>query len=516
MQSKASRALPRLLLQSILAALAGALHVLCFAPFGWWPLQILLLLLLFAAVLRAPSTRHAACLGWAFGFGWYVVGVSWLFISLHRYGGMQAWLAMLAVALLALLLGAFTAFAMGTADWLRRRSTMNNVSMALLLLPAAWALGDWLRGWVFTGFPWIVTGYAQVDSPLAGFAPLLGVYGIGWIVALIAGSLLLLKRCRLLIALPILLLLGAQALREVSWTSNAGAPITVRLLQGNVAQDLKFDAAHLYSTLAYYDATLRREAADLIVTPETAIPMLSTYLPSDYLPRLAEFSRQSGSTLVLGIPLSDGPAQYANSVLALRPNGQFYRYDKHHLVPFGEFIPWGFRWFVDLLQIPLGDFTRGALQQPALVVKDQRIQPNICYEDLFGEQIAATVRGEASRSPTILLNLSNIAWFGDSIALPQHLQISRMRALETGRPMLRATNTGTTAVIGAHGEVIAQLPPFTRGVLNATVQGTQGLTPYSRFGNGLLIPLLLLLCLWPLMGTSLRLFFLRRNPPHKS
>lgn len=477
-------------LQIALAALAGALHVLAFAPFGIWPLQLALLMLLFGLLQSSPGLRASALLGGAFGFGWYAFGVSWLHTSMHDFGGLPGWLAALAVAALALLLGAFIGLTMAAGTWLQRRFDLSQAAILLAVLPVMLALADWLRSWVFTGFPWIVTGYAHTDSPLAGFAPVLGVYGLGWLAAVVAGALLLagLQRRPRLLLLPLALLLAGAGLRQLAWTAPAGAPISVRLLQGNVPQEMKFEVEQLNGTLALYHDMMLAEPADLIVTPETAIPLLSPYLPPDYLPRLQAFAQRTGSHLALGIPMADGGGRYANSLLGLAPGTvTAYRYDKHHLVPFGEFIPFGFRWFVDLMRIPLGDFTRGAFVQAAYSVKDQRVLPNICYEDLFGEQIAAQLRTAAPA--TILLNLSNIAWFGDSIALPQHLQISRMRALETGRTMLRATNTGTTAVIDPRGVVQAQLTPYTRDALRATVQGYAGMTPYVRFGNGLIVGL---------------------------
>jgi apolipoprotein N-acyltransferase len=260
---------------------------------------------------------------------------------------------------------------------------------------------------------------------------------------------------------------------------------------------MKFAPEQIEVTLSLYREMIQAAPADLIATPETAIPLLSRQLPPDYLQQLGNIVRRSGSHLVLGIPISDGPSQYANSVLGLSPvvAAPAYRYDKHHLVPFGEFIPVGARWFVDMMNIPLGDFTRGALLQPPFSVKDQWVLPNICYEDLFGEEIAAQLAASyfsGAPQATMLLNVSNIAWFGDSIALPQHLQISQMRALETGRPMLRATNTGATAIVNPKGEVAAQLPAFHQGVLAAPVQGYRGLTPYILAGNKLVLVLAML------------------------
>lgn len=484
-----------------LCALAGALNALAFAPFGWWPLQILLLAGLFHVASRASSARQGAVLGWAYGFGWTACGVYWLYISMHRYGDMPAWMAALAVALLALALGGFAALGVGGARWLQQRASASPAVTLLVIFPAAWALLEWMRGWIFTGFPWVVSGYAHTASPLAGFAPLVGVYGMGWLAALAAGCIAVLPSRKLPLA-GLLAIFGiGLALQSLHWTAPHGQPISVRLLQGNVPQEMKFDSEHVIDTLVMYDTLIEQAPADLIVTPETALPLFLHQLPSDYLPHLAHYAHQSNSYLALGIPVASQPSRYANSMIGIAPQATDkthpyqYRYDKHHLVPFGEFIPFGFRWFVNLMHIPLGDFTGAAILQPPFPVKDQWVMPNICYEDLFGEEIAAQLRharATGAPQPSVLLNLSNIAWFGDSIALPQHLQISQMRALETGRPMLRATNTGVTAVIDAQGKISAQLPPFQRGVLSASVQGYQGTTPYVLYGNTVIVGILVL------------------------
>ncbi|HZW20255.1 apolipoprotein N-acyltransferase [Noviherbaspirillum sp.] len=477
------------------ALLAGAANVFAFAPFGWWPLQILMLALLFALLRRETSVRRSALLGWVYNAAWIVSGTHWLYISMHRYGGLPGWMAATAVVLLGTGLATYAAFGFGASAWLRKRRALGDAAYLLLVLPAAWTLVEWTRGWAFTGFPWVSSGYAHTAGPLAGYAPLVGVYGIALLSAIIAGCLALLPARRLPLALAAALLAAGIGLRAVEWTHPHGQALSVRLLQGNVPQEMKFQPEQIEDTLALYHRMITDTPADLIATPETAIPLLSRQLPPDYLPRLADFAGKSNSHLVVGIPVSDGPGRYANSALGIAPGAApAYRYDKHHLVPFGEFIPPGARWFVEMMRIPLGDFSRGAPLQAPFRVRDQTVLPNVCYEDLFGEEIAAQLAaGNGIPEATILLNVSNIAWFGDSIALPQHLQISQMRALETGRPMLRATNTGATAVVGPKGEVQAQLPPFERGVLAAKVQGYAGLTPYSRAGNATVLAAVLLM-----------------------
>jgi apolipoprotein N-acyltransferase len=295
------------------------------------------------------------------------------------------------------------------------------------------------------------------------------------------------------------LLLGGAGLRTVEWTQDVGQPISVRLLQGNIAQDRKFDAEFLNSILTRYQGLITAAPADLIATPETAIPTFPQHLPDGYLAGLQRYATTSGSTLAIGMPLLDGPGKYGNSLVTLTPQPQatVYRYDKAHLVPFGEFIPPGFRWVTDMLDIPLNDATRGAALQAPFAVKDQLVLPNICYEDVFGEEIAYQLRN-APQPATLLLNVSNLSWYGQSVAIPQHLQISRMRTLETGRPMLRATNDGATAIIDRRGNLTHALPFYTDGMLAATVRGATGMTPFIRLGSAsfLLLGACMLLGAW--------------------
>jgi apolipoprotein N-acyltransferase len=352
-----------------------------------------------------------------------------------------------------------------------------------LALPAAWALLEWVRGWFLTGFPWLALGYSQApDSPLAGYAPVLGVYGVGLMAALAAGLLALLPDRRALAGVVLALLTG-WGLHQVPWTQPAGAPVKVALLQGNVAQDMKFNPDRLVPTLREYARMVQATDARLIVLPETALPLFRSAVPPDYLGALGVHAAKNGGDVLIGLPEDLGTGQYYNSLISLgaSPEGG---YRKHHLVPFGEFVPFGFRWLVDLMHIPLGDFSVGDATQPAIAAAGQRLAVNICYEDAFGEE-----RIHAARDATLLVNVSNDAWFGASLAPAQHLQIGALRSLETGRGQLRANNTGVTAILDHQGRVQAQLPPFTRATLTGQVQGREGLTPFLRWGN---IPALLL------------------------
>ena len=487
------------LLLLLTAALAGASSLLSFQPLGWWPLQFLSLAWLFYQVGMGSSVKRATLIGWAFGFGWSVAGMHWLYVFMTQFAHVPAVLAATGIILLGLYMGLFGALTAGVASWLRRRWSLPVAAFALLVLPVIWGVSEWMRGWVFTGFPWASSGYAHDTAPLAGFAPLIGVYGIGILVGVIAGCLVMLTQRARWPALGLLaavLALGA-GLRTVEWTEDTGQPISVRLLQGNIPQDKKFDAVFLASILEGYRGLIMAAPADLIATPETAIPQFPQNLPPDYLESLQRYATASRSTLAIGMPLLDGPNQYANSLVALSPEPKPYRYDKAHLVPFGEFIPPGFRWVTDMLQLPLNDATRGAALQAPFAVKDQLVLPNICYEDVFGEEIAYQLRN-APRPATLLLNVSNLSWYGQSVAIPQHLQISRMRTLETGRPMLRATNDGATAVIDRRGAITHVLPFFSNGVLSATVRGATGMTPFIRLGSAafLILGALMLLGAW--------------------
>ena len=478
--------------RAALCALLGVAHAFAFAPFHLPWLQWLALGGLFALALPAVRPREAALAGFAFGLGWFGLGVSWVYVSMHVYGEMPAPLAAAATAAFCAFLALYPAFAL----WLGTRLAAGAMPRALLALPAAWAGAEWLRGVLLTGFPWLASGYAHTDGPLAGFAPVVGVHGVTLASALIAGCAALAVRAQrgqLLApaALAAALLAGGQALRAIEWTSPAGEPIRVQLLQGNVPQNLKFaDGGMALSEAAYLPLLANAAQADLVVLPESVLPLPLSHLPQPTLDALAEVPRR-GAALVFGIFIEEPRGQYYNSAVGLAPGGAPQRYGKRHLVPFGEFIPWGFRWFVDAMQMPIGDQQRGDPYQPPLQLAGQRIAVNICYEDLFGAEIRRAWRDPA-RAPTMLLNLSNLGWFDDSLALPQHLQISRMRALETGRPVLRATNTGATAIIDARGQVVAQLPYLTRGVLSGEVQGRRGDTPYLRHGDAPVLALVLL------------------------
>lgn len=452
------------------AALTGVTGVLCFAPFGLFWLAPIVWLGLFALLLRANSPKEGLLTGLSFGLGFFLCGVSWVYVSLSVFGGMPWWLAGPAAFLFCAVMALFPMI----AGWLFKRAEPGGYWQQALLFAALIATVDWLRSWIFTGFPWLAVGYSQsAPSPLAGYAPLLGVHGLSLLVAL-SGALLV--RWRPALSVMALLAIGGFGLRQVAWTHPAGEPVSVALIQGNIPQEMKFRPDAFIRTLDLYRDLIEAHPAQLTLLPETALPIFLDQLPPDYIDELKRLARRQNGDLIVGTLTGDAGGYY-NSAISLGTQ-PLQVYSKNHLVPYGEFIPPGFDWFMKFADIPMSSFSRGPELQAPLAVAGQRVAVNICYEDVFGEEIIRPLP-EAG----ILANLSNTAWFGHSLAQPQHLQIAQMRAAETGRPMLRATNTGMTAIVTANGDVQAALPAFTTGVLKGEIRAYSGMTPYARYGN---------------------------------
>ena len=479
--------------------LAGALTVLGFAPFHFSPLPLVTLALLFWQWSQASTPRQAFNTGWWFGFGFFLAGVSWIYVSLNTFGAMPLPLAAAATLLFSAFLALFPAMAGYGVTRSRRSATVK----LLLLAPALWVLAEWVRSWLFTGFPWNSVGYSQIPgSPLAGFAPVVGIYGVSLVVTVMAGCIALFatrwrdtntahRNAAIIFAA---LAVCGFVFRQVAWTTPTGASTTVSLLQGNVSQDMKWREDQMFATLDAYAKLVTRSDARLIVLPETALPLFLHQVPPDYLDALAAHAKKHNGDVLIGVVETSRNGGYYNSAITLgTAPPQIYR--KSHLVPFGEFIPLRpvLAWIVNILSIPLQDFSRGALDQQPLNIAGQKVAVNICYEDVFGEEIIRQLP-----QATLLVNISNVAWFGRSIAPEQHLQISQARALETGRYMLRATNTGMTAVINPRGEVEKVAPQFETAALTHTVRGYDGATPYVRWGNYavLLLLALLLVAAW--------------------
>lgn len=477
------------LLTDAAALLGGLLYPLAFAPFEAPWLLFPALLFLFGGWLNA-SPRRAAWRGYLFGLGQFGLGVSWIYVSIHDFGGASpaeagglTLLFVVAMALYPALNGYFAA---------RCFAGTGIPTRALLVYPALWTLGDWFRGWFLTGFPWLQAGYSQLDFPLAHLAAWTGVFGVGWAAVTVAGVVLAachwqgLRRYGLVAAV----LAAGIALRflpEAPGVEPSAAPFRAALLQGNIPQDLKWRADQRRLQLERY-LNMTRDSWDarLVIWPETAVPAFYGQL-SELFAALDEEARRHGTDILVGAPVEDsGNGRYYNGLIKVGQPPAVYR--KRHLVPFGEFLPLRplLGWVLDLMEIPLGDFDAGAPDQPLLVAAGQPLAASVCYEDVFGNESRAGLPEAA-----YLVNVSNDAWFGDSIAPHQHLQMARMRALESGRWMLRATNTGVTAVIDAQGKIVSRLPQFRQGVLTAEVTPMQGATPYVRWGDAPVIVLLL-------------------------
>jgi apolipoprotein N-acyltransferase len=478
------------------ALAAGAASVFAFAPFELFPLAFASLALLFALLRAAPGWRVGFGLGFAWGLGAFLAGVSWLYIALNRYGGVPMPVAALAITLFCAYLALFPALA--SALFVRLRAVRPPLQAALFA--GLWMAAEMLRGWLFTGFPWLAIGYSQTPpSPFSGYLPVIGVYGVGGLVALCSAALVLMPwrrlRAAIPVALPLIVLMVAGAgLTRVEWTSPIGASLKVVLVQTDIEQDLKWDPALLRQWLDINAGLATGHDADLVVLPETTLPVLEEHLPQGFLDYLEADALRRDGDLILGLFTRDAEGRIYNAAINLGAGGR-QLYAKHHLVPFGEFSPPLFGWFYRLADIPMSDQTPGPARQRPMAIGGQRIALNICYEDLFGRKIIRSLP-----EATLMLNISNLAWYGRSLAQPQHLQIARARALETGRPMLRSTNTGMTALVMPDGSVTGVLPQFERGALEVEVRGYRGLTPYARAGDLLALGLAFALVIGPGLG----------------
>ena len=473
------------------ALLAGALLPAALAPFDVWPLAVLCPLALLALLVRLGPAA-AALRAWSFGVGLFGTGASWVYVSIHQYGSAPVPLAAFLTLLFCLGLALFPALTFWAwARWLRARP-----GGVLFGFTAAWVLGEWWRGWFLTGFPWLYAGYSQLEGPLAGWAPVLGVLGIGLILAFTAAaSYLTLTRWRggpAALAASALLWTAGPLLERIGWTEPTGEPLSVAMVQGNIAQELKWEPGQLEAILDTYVAMSEPLwGNDLLVWPEAAVPAYLD-LVVDRLAPLAARAVASGSTLLLGIPTRDANAAKRrgfdafNSIAVIGADSGLYH--KRRLVPFGEYVPlesW-LRGLIAFFDLPMSSFSRGPAAQAPLVVHGQRVAPSICYEIVYPDLV-----GAGARDAGVLLTVSNDTWFGASIGPLQHLQMARMRALETGRPLVRATNNGISALIDARGRITVRGGQFTQEVIRGEVQPTTGLTPFARWGSWPLVLLLI-------------------------
>ncbi len=479
------------------AILAGAAEL----PYGGWiQLPILSLIWWQLSNIHSPTLKSHFLFGMAFGLGHFVIGLWWIYISLHDVGGMNPLLSCVAVFLLSGGMAIFFSCA-SLAIPLFRKAPLSG-----LLLAASWVVIEYLRGTILTGFPWMGLAEAQIHGPFAPIAPYLGGLACTFLVVWVSWQALSLRSNFKTVSICIICLIGMQPL--LNWwtfTKPISEPISVELIQGNFAQSLVFKPEGMLQQIAFYKSAMLNSHADLVVSPETALPWPETNLPTGTLEELQSYASANQRFLLFGIlgrhfnPV-DG-REFSNRALGLSPSNSPYRYDKSHLVPFGEFIPPGFHWFVQAFNVPLSDFSRGTKDQPLFLINREGLPPlfaaiTICYEDAFGGELAARLR-DSKESANLLVNMTNLAWFGASQAPTQQLRLSQLRSLETGLPALRATNTGITAVLGPDGKVIAQLPQFTEGILTTSVQAYSGKTPYVIWGN---IPILSISCLLLIFG----------------
>ncbi len=467
--------------RTALAFISGLVSSLAFSPYHIFPLVFVsLAVIIYLWTISKPS--QAGLLGYVFGLGYFGVGVSWLHISINLYGGIQ----LIGSYLLTFLLVAFLALFPALCGYLSSRLYLQKWPMMALVtgIPVYWTLSEWIRSWIFTGFPWLNIGYSQTESILNGVAPVLGVFGVCLATAMISSSLVALfiagkNRYLLSISTVLIIMLASWASGKIQWSRSIEETLNVALIQGAVPQEIKWAPAMRQPTLDLYrDMTLAHLDKDLIIWPEAAIPAYYHQM-QDYINELSQLAKNNGLNLLTGIPVYDGNTEeFFNSIVLLGEDTEFYY--KRHLVPFGEYLPLKFLLggIVKILNIPMADFSSGPDTPPLFDTGRYKFGISICYEDIFGNEII-----QALPDVAFLVNVSNDAWFGDSAAPHQHMQMARMRALETGRFMLRATNTGVTAIIDEKGRIVSSSPQFTAVSLTGEVRLFAGHTPYSKFGN---------------------------------
>lgn len=480
---------------SVLAIFSGAVLPLAFAPFGYYLVaEVSLVLLLFVWLGASPG--KAFWYGWLFGLAFFGCGIYWVYISVHHYGNAPV---ILAAAILALLVAFLALYPAIQGYLLNKFFPENNWPKFLLAFPASFVILEWFRGWVLSGFPWLFLGYGHVSSPLGGWAPIFGVYGVSFLIALTAGAIFYLLYLRKnkkllisLISLVILLWVIGVSLTKINWTRQVGEPIQVSLIQGNISQEQKWKPEELWTILNSYSfLTAKNFSSKIIVWPEAAIPAYQDDAWV-YLKLLSFMAKRHGTTILSGIPFHDDKTDRDyNGIIALgADNGKYY---KRHLVPFGEYLPLKFAlsWLHKFFTIPMSGFSRGSKKQPELLAQGIVLAPFICYEIAYPCLVL-----DYLPKAGMLLTVCDDSWFGKSIASAQHLEIARMRSLEVGRYQLLTANTGITAVIDAKGKILTRAPEFQQAVITEKVKNLSGRTPWVAFGKYLWLPLLLLGLLW--------------------
>ena len=470
--------------------IAGAILPLAFSPVDFYLIAILSPAVLFYYLLSA-TPRRAAWLGWWFGMGFFGVGVSWGFVAIYVFGFSSIYMSVALTFIGISFMAAYLSLQAYLSVLFIQKTNINNRTIILLVIfPLFWAFAEWFRGWFLTGFPWLSLGYSQTGSLLSGYASLIGVYGVSWLAALTSSllliSLIFKKSKKIIFTLLSVFIIwfGGYLLSQLSWTETVGEPLKVSLIQGNVEQKTKWDSNHFEKRKQrYLSLTQKNWDSDLVLWPENSLTIFHHQLERNFLSALSKEAKINNTDIILGLPVLDRKEnQYFSSLVAINSssNSQSQFYHKNHLVPFGEYVPLSslLRGLITFFDLPMSGFTPGKYDQKLLIAAGQKIAPTICYEDAFGEDLIRFLP-----EATLLLNASNNAWYGDSFAPHQHLQISQMRALETGRDMMRVTTNGVSALIDHKGKIISRSPQFKIHVVTDLVQPRTGATLYVRWGN---------------------------------
>ncbi len=495
----------------LLAPIAGALSVFAFSPFNVYLLAWLTPAALFYMLSNAQTKKQHFLLGWLFGIGYFGAGASWPFYSIYFFAHAPLVAAITGVALFVTIVAFFT---FGLFGWLSAQfKQLNLTSRLLFFYPAAWVFFEWFRVWFLTGFPWLYLGNTQIDTVFSAYAPITGVLGVSLICVMVAGALLSLVHDRLRnktlsplpIAVIVIITLSAFLLQKIDWTEKTGKPINVAVLQSNITQEEKLNPEKFDAMISLYlEMTQQAKQSDLIVWPETALFSTFNNHMDDIILPLQQSRRDQQVILVGGFFINENNG-VENSVLAIsKENRELY--SKRHLVPFGEYIPLSnyIRWMGDW--IPRSNIEAGKPDVGTLQILDQLAQITICYEDAFGSEII-----ESLPKATMLINVTHDGWFTGSFEPAQHMQIARMRSLETGRYMVRATTTGPAGIINEKGKVLATAKQYTKKVITHDVQAFTGATPYVRWGNWLIV---IIISMIMLLGFILNKTMIRKNKKH--
>ncbi|MFV2061648.1 MAG: apolipoprotein N-acyltransferase [Gammaproteobacteria bacterium] len=470
--------------------ISGALLPLAFAPVNLLPLAYFSPAIFFLFLLNA-TPKVAFWRAFIFSLGFFGIGVSWVFVAINEFGNtpllLAAFMTFGFVAFISLVLGFQGMFSAWVLTQFKTSKHYLQIAV-VIILPLIWVMFEWIRGTIFTGFPWLNLGYSQIDTSLTGFAPILGSYGLSWLVALCSGLFIMIwhysclykwKQLTGFAFLIFSIFISGSLFNTIDWTHEIDKPLQVSLVQGNAPQITKWDQDKINERLNIYkDLTEQHWDSDIVIWPENSLTMFYHDLKDNYLDPLEAEALSHNTDLVIGIPVLDANNQYYSTFMSFGSSPGVYK--KTHLVPFGEFIPFGeiLRGLIAFLDLPMSGFSRGDLNQPLLKAGGQTLAVTICFEDVFGEEVIRQLP-----EATLLVNGSNNAWYGDSFAPHQHLQISRMRAVETGRELMRVTTNGISAFVNKNGELLQQSPQFKPFVLTGKVQPRTGATPFVRYGN---------------------------------